>query len=284
MIKEYYDDLCRRLSQCGSDCADYEARLMLEDIAGITWADIIINQAADPTSDQQEKIDNILKQRKQGKPLSRILGVRQFWGLDFNLNEHTLDPRPDTEVLVEKALDCVRDQQISSPNILDLGTGTGCIIISLLSELKNATGLAVDLEPKALEMAHQNAQKHGVDGRLIYQESNWFSQIQPKQYDLIVSNPPYIDPEVILSLDENVKNHDPILALDGGKNGIKPYEIIFSSIKNYLTPAGRAFLEIGYDQCGYIQGIADKYRIRICDIHLDYAGNPRVVEISCGDK
>jgi release factor glutamine methyltransferase len=213
------------------------------------------------------------------------MGYKEFWGLRFDLNDHTLDPRPETEILVEHVLNWVSENDLQNKpiRILDLGTGTGCIPITLLTELPAATAIAADLSQDALDMAQQNAARHDVAGRIAFQKSNWFSNIDG-QFDVIVSNPPYIDSNDVPNLHPDVQNHDPILALDGGKNGIEPYEIIFSSLKNFLKPGGAAFFEIGAEQCGYITRLSEKTMSRIEAIYPDLAGIPRVVQITCGDK
>lgn len=277
-LKELYAHLKSNLP---AENAELEARIILEDVAKIEWSDLITSPDKAVEVNIVTAIEAMITARNAGKPLSRILGHKEFYGRAFKVTEDTLDPRPDTEILIEKALAFA---QIASPQtILDLGTGTGCIITTLLAELPEAKGEAVDISTKALAVAADNANVHGVSNRLTFTQSSWFDEITGK-YDLIVSNPPYIDSAVIANLTPEVKNHDPILALDGGKDGLDPYEIIFSKIKNHLNEGGRAFLEIGYDQCGHISRIAENYRIRVEAIYPDLAGNPRVVEISCGDK
>jgi release factor glutamine methyltransferase len=259
-------------------CTDSETRIILEDIAGVTTSDLIT--AADKAISESiiTKIQSILAQRAAGKPLSKILGYKEFYGHTFKVTEHTLDPRPETEILIDHALALIKP--IAAPQILDLGTGTACIPLSILCENKAASATAVDISPDALAVAKENAANNP---RIQFIQSDWFENVQG-QFDLITANPPYIDSAEIANLSSEVKNHDPILALDGGKNGLDPYKIIFSQIKKYLKPAGRGLFEIGYDQCGYISRLAEKYRIRIEAIHPDLAGIPRVVEISCGDK
>ncbi len=282
LIGDYYKQIKSELAKSDVYDCKYEARIILQEILSVEWADIIVNSNYEISDDNIQKINNILEQRAGNKPLSRILGKREFWGLSFLLNESTLDPRPDTEVLVEKALAFILTHK-NDINILDLGTGTGCIPISLLSEIPLANAVAVDISEQALDGAKKNAEAHNVVSRMKFVQSDWFENIQGK-YDVITSNPPYIDSTVCKDLAAEVKNHDPIQALDGGESGLDPYKIIFSKIKNHLNPKGRAFLEIGYDQCGYIERIAMKHGIRIHSIHKDYKGIPRVVEISNGDK
>jgi release factor glutamine methyltransferase len=262
-------------------CSPAETRILLEDIIGNTPAELITSGDKQIPQPIIDKIKAILSEKATGKPLSKILGYKEFYGLNFIVSEHTLDPRPETEILVMRALEIIED--IQSPSVLDLGTGTGCIPISILSHHQNATAIAADISDAALQVAATNTENHGLNHRLILKNSDWFKNINGK-FDLITANPPYIDSEEIPNLSPEVKNHDPILALDGGKNGLDPYKIIFSSIKNFLKPQGRALFEIGYDQCGHILRLAENYRIRIDAIHPDLAGIPRVVEIYCGDK
>lgn len=262
--------------------ANYETRYILEETANIDWANSITNPDQEIPSGTCDKINEIIKQRQQGKPLSRIYGLREFYGLNFNLSTETLDPRPETELIVDLALTFLKDKP--NARMLDLGTGTGCIPISIAKNVPSVTGLAVDLSDNALQTAQQNAEKHQVQTRMTFRASNWFETIKNETFDLITSNPPYIDSKDIENLSESVRHFDPILALDGGPQGITPYDIIFSNLKKHLNPGGKALLEIGINQCGQIHRLAEKYRIRIKAIHPDLAGIPRVVEISCGDK
>ena len=265
----------------GIDVADLEARLILSRRADLGWADIIARPDMDISNKQLNNIESDVSERLKGMPLSRLYGEKQFWGLDFALSPETLDPRPDTEILVEQALKAFK----AAPpiTILDLGTGTGCILISLLSEWKQSRGVGVDVSSGALKTAQNNAKTHGVDARASFIQSDWFDSIEGK-FDLIVSNPPYIAAEIIPNLSKEVKNHDPILALEGGHDGLQAYKKIFSSLKSHLNPHGKALLEIGFDQREDVARLAEESDFFVKDVHLDLAGKPRVVEISCGDK
>lgn len=212
-------ELSTLYAQIKAQCSPAESRILLEDIIGcdvsdtITNADRIIPQAI------ADKIAAILNQRQSGKPLSKILGYKEFYGLNFTVSEHTLDPRPETEILVSRALELIRE--IKNPSILDLGTGTGCIPIAMLTNHQGATGFAADISDRALAIAKKNIEQHDLQNRLHLQKSDWFENIVG-QFDLITSNPPYIDSDEIPNLSPEVKNHDPILALDGGENGLEP--------------------------------------------------------------
>jgi len=192
---------------------------------------------------------NLKTRRLAGEPLSKILGLKEFWGLEFQVNEYVLDPRPDTETLIEAVLDYVGGRKSETLKILDLGTGTGCVPISLLSELPNATAMAIDISDEALDVARQNVQKHNdqhdISDRIEFRKGSWFEGLEGQNFDIITSNPPYIPDSDIENLSKEVKNHDPVLALSGGDSGLEAYNKIFSSLNNHLKSDGRAFFEIG---------------------------------------
>ncbi len=257
-----------------------EARMILDDYAGVRWDDILTEPERELPQSTLDQIEEIKNRRLSGEPLSRIAGEREFYGRIFALGTDTLDPRPDTEILIEAAL-----KACTSPpkSILDLGTGTGCILITLLSEWQESQGIGVDLAQGAIDVAQKNAERHGVKDRATFIQSNWWESVGGT-FDLIVSNPPYIPNQDIANLEIEVKNHDPILALDGGNDGYDAYKIIFSQLKKRLNQGGTALFEIGIGQCGYISRLAEESGFHVNAIHPDLAGIPRVVEISCGDK
>lgn len=226
-------------------------------------------------------VGQIVGRRVSGEPLSRIIGFQEFYGRDFYLSEATLDPRIDSEVLIDKALEIYADNPPAK--VIDLGTGTGCLAITLLKEWPDARCVAVDKSFDAMETARRNAEHHGVLNRFIGVCADWADCIDEK-FDLLISNPPYIKSDVIPDLDDSVVKFDPILALDGGVDGLQAYRDIFGAIKLLLKPDGKALLEIGYDQAEDIMRLSKEYKIRVESIHRDSGGNPRVVDISSGDK
>lgn len=263
---DIYKYLCAELNEL-------EARMILHKRAGIDWAQII----ADP--DRVIETDVILQdveERKTGKPLSRIYGSREFWGLEFEINEHTLDPRPDSETLIEIALNHFKDRP--PQNILDLGTGSGCLLLSLLKEWPQARGIGVDLSFGAIKTARKNAKTLGVESRTAFINGSWGESIAAK-FDLVIANPPYIESKVIPDLAKEVKNHDPILALDGGKDGLQDYNEIFSQLKTILKPDGVALFEIGFDQGDKVTRLSENHGLNRGRIYSDLAGNPRVVDM-----
>lgn len=300
-INEKAKQIKRFLGSEGFSVPARDIKHMIQAVTGHDEADMITNPDAPITVEQEKQLDEIAARYKAGEPLTRILGVREFWGLEFEVTPDTLDPRPDTETLVEAALAYLKAHPKNQPStshpaacghgdfkILDMGTGTGCILIALLSELPNAVGVAADISPKALEVARRNAQKydkqHKMSSRIDFVESDWMGALQGEQFDLIVSNPPYIVESVIDDLDVEVKNHDPILALSGGDDGLDCYKKIIFDLKKHLNSQNRAFLEIGFDQLKTVTGIVEESNLCVCDSYADLSGIPRVVEISNGDK
>jgi release factor glutamine methyltransferase len=231
-----------------------------------------------PTIDPP-KIEEIISRRALGEPLSRIFGWREFYGRRFDVNEFTLDPRPDSETLI----DAVLKYDGAKNNILDLGTGTGCLLITLLCEINDSIGTAVDISSDALRMAQKNAIRHNVHDRMKCTESNWFDSVSGR-FDVIISNPPYIRSEVIPDLEESVRNFDPILALDGGLSGIEPYKILLEGAKKHLAEGGRLFFEIGFDQTNELMRLIENAGATLIHIHRDLSGHDRVLEIAYGDK
>jgi release factor glutamine methyltransferase len=219
---------------------------------------------------------------EKGKPLSRIIGIREFWSLPFQLSEATLDPRPDSETLIEAVLDHRKDKS-KDLRILDLGTGTGCLVLSLLHEYKNATGIGIDLNPKAVETAALNATNLNLATRAIFQQGSWFDGVNEK-FDLIISNPPYITPDDYKTLDNTVRNYDPKLALVADNNGLACYEKIISNAKNYLKPDGILVLEIGFGQKDAVSALLSQNGFDHYKSRQDLAGIDRCLIGLLGEK
>lgn len=266
-----------------SDAPDIEARRIIEHRLDFGWTDIIAVPENEIDEGKITFIEQDLQERLNHRPLSKIYGSQEFYGLDFKVNDHVLDPRPDTETIVDIA---VRKFRKKHPKyIIDLGTGSGCLIIALLIKFPGAQGVAVDKSPEALEIAKENALSHEVLDRLTFIQSDWWDGIdQGESFDLIVSNPPYIRESVIPELSQEVQNHDPILALDGGEDGLQAYKKIFSKLNTYMNEGAVGLFEIGYDQKRDAVRLGEEAGFIVHNVHQDLAGNPRVVEISNGDK
>jgi release factor glutamine methyltransferase len=239
---------------------------------------IILQPTYVPSEKEKSKIQEWLARRLQGEPLSRIKGVREFWSLPFQLNEHTLDPRPETEVLIESVLKWIDNRFLEPWRILDLGTGSGCLLISLLHELPYATGMGVDLNDGALFMAKSNAVLNKVESRANFQNSNWGEDLEG-QFDIIVSNPPYISLRDKDTLGKSVLQFDPALALFGGEDGLDCYCILSKDIKRLLSPKGIAVLEMGYGQRKEIESLFQSTGFEIIFVLKDLAGIERGIGI-----
>lgn len=275
-----YRAIKTRLSDAGIETADLEARILLEDIAGIGKADFMFRRDETLPADVTQKITGIIERRINGEPLGRILGYRDFWKSRFYLSPDTLEPRPDTEILIETALEGNPPKRI-----LDLGTGTGCILLSLLQEFPEATGVGIDLAKGACEAASANAHRLGLDHRSTFLNGSWLEPLpQESRFDLIVSNPPYIPSSEIRNLQVEVKNHDPILALDGGIDGLDPYKFLLPNLKKYLEPDGIVLLEFGIGQVPDLTRIVEDSGATLIRVVPDLGGHPRVLKIAYGDN
>lgn len=224
----------------------------------------------------QQRLDQLGARRLAGEPVARILGEKEFWGLAFQLNSATLVPRPETEALVELGIAELSSHE--APRFLDLGTGSGCIPIALLTELPQANAVAVDLDPQAIAAAGINARRHKVAERLSLRQGSWFSPIERGEvFDLVLSNPPYIESADILELDREVRDHDPILALDGGTDGLDAYRVIVREVPSVLVSGGMLALEIGSRQGRAVLDLMERRGFSEVAVARDLAGLDRVV-------
>lgn len=220
-------------------------------------------------------LDELIALRNRGCPVSRMLGRREFYSLCFYLNDHTLDPRPDSECLIDAAVDHARSVAFDTHNFscLDLGTGSGCLLLSLLSELPHASGLGVDLAPLAVSQARANAAQLGLADRARFICSNWFEEVQGS-FDLVLANPPYIATEGS-KLASDVVDYDPSLALFAGTDGLAAYAELLPQIPARLTQAGRLFLEIGAEQADAVTKLAKQAGLQLFAVCPDLSGHDR---------
>lgn len=218
-----------------------------------------------------EIFNSYIQRRLKNEPIAYIIGKCEFMGLDFKLNEHTLIPRADTEILVEKVLSIIEQENIKK--VLDIGTGSGAIAVSI-AKYKDVDVLALDINKDALYMAKENARANGVD-KVRFLQSNLFENVEEK-FDMIVSNPPYIETEEIQKLEPNVKDFEPILALDGGEDGLDFYREIIAKAKLYLNDKGYLAFEIGYNQAKAVSSLMEK-EFKEIEILKDLASLDRVV-------
>ncbi len=238
---------------CGIATPALDARLLVMAACGASHAELICDLKRALSDDERARLDDWAERRLAGEPVSRILGNRAFWNMDFRLSPETLDPRPETETLVEAVLAMV-PQRDACLRILDLGTGTGCILIALLSELPNALGIGTDIRHATLVTARDNASQAGVAGRARFAQADWLRGIDG-QFDVIVSNPPYIARAELSGLSREVRAHDPISALDGGPDGLSAYRAILGELGRVMAPGAIAAFEVGAGQAAAVGAI-----------------------------
>lgn len=269
--------LRRTLAGAGFDTAALEARLLVCAALGIAPTDLVTrpDQTLDPA--QVRRLSDYAARRLAHEPVARIVGEREFWGLPFCLSAGTLVPRPDTETVVETALDLVPDRQVPL-RIVDFGTGSGCILTALLHELPRATGIGIDRSWDAARTARSNALANGVGARSAFVVADWGRALRGR-FDLIVSNPPYIASRVIASLDPEVREHDPALALDGGPDGLDAYRVLLGEAGRLLGADGLMVLEIGYDQADALKELAARRALDVLRVAHDLSGNARCIAL-----
>ena len=271
----------RRLSEAGIADAAQDARVLITGILGLPSTAFVTDGAQFLDETQVEAIEHAISRRLAREPVHRILGRRAFSRLDLQLSPETLEPRPDTEILVDTLVPHAERILVETGRcrILDLGTGTGAICLALLDLVPGATGIGADLLTGALETARRNADLNGVADRFEAVESDWFAAVAGA-FDIIVSNPPYIVRSVVATLDDEVRLHDPILALDGGEDGLDAYRAIAAGAGAHLRENGLVAYEIGYDQKDSVTAIMrEKGFVRIEAVE-DLGGNDRVLVFS----
>ncbi|WP_376710602.1 peptide chain release factor N(5)-glutamine methyltransferase [Pseudochrobactrum lubricantis] len=266
------------LRQAEIDGAELDARLLVQHFTGATLTDFVIRSDTEVAPDVTEQVLGAMQRRLAGEPVHRIIGEREFYGLSFKLNADTLEPRPDTEALIGLVLPFLeqRSSEKGFVDLLDMGTGTGAIAVTLLHEIKTARGVAVDIAEGALQAARINAKLAGVSSRLAVLKSDWFGAVRG-EYDLIVSNPPYIPAKTVLELDREVKDYDPRRALDGGEDGLNFYRALAKHSGAYLHDNGIVAVEIGAGQADDTEAIFAQYSFRLTSVAEDLAGHKRAL-------
>lgn len=272
-----FNTLIERLIKAEVKSPRLEARIMLAEVKGIEIAEVSVS--SDISAEEEIRLEQMLEQRSNHRPLDKILGHREFYKYDFLCNDNVLSPRSDTEILVEQAAKLIFKQNLR--NVLDLGVGSGCVLFSLLADFPFLSGVGIDVSLKALEVAGKNALRLGVQNRVQLISADWnnenFCDRINKQFDIIVSNPPYIPSAEISMLAPEVKNFDPLLALDGGLSGYDAYEKIVSLAPKLLKNNGYLLFEAGYNQAQKIKIICENCNFEIVDVVNDLSGIERCV-------
>ena len=253
--------------------AALDARLLLEFVCDTNRNTLLVHGDREVTDAEAARYEEVLAVRAKRIPIQQIMGVQEFMGLEFTVNEHVLIPRQDTEILVEAVLKHLHDGM----RVLDMCTGSGCILVSLMHYSNDCSGVGADLSKDALTVARSNAEKLLYpDQSIEFIQSDLFEQVTGK-FEIIVSNPPYIRPDVIETLMPEVRDHEPMMALDGGADGLDFYREIVSSSKEYLAGGGMLFFEIGYDQGEDVKTLMEQAGFAEVNVVQDYAGLDRVV-------
>lgn len=270
--------LAVQLRSAQLDEAELDSRILLGAILGLDLTGLIAQATRTLTEAEAARLAQHAQRRIAGEPVARILGVREFWGLPFRLSEATLVPRPDTETVVERALELFRERQMSHPpRIADIGTGSGAILLALLHEIPDAFGVGTDLSLSALDTAKGNAAALGLAGRAAFVACSYAAALRGP-FDLIVSNPPYIPSGEIPKLGIEVREHDPHLALDGGNDGYDAYRALIPQAAERLASGGALIVEAGQGQAGDIETLMMAAALSLDrPPKADLAGIPRAV-------
>ena len=266
-----------RLRNAGLDDAADEARRLLHAASDLSPARLLTEMSAPMPAPEQTTFEGYVTRREQREPLSHMLGTQPFWTLDLKVTRDVLTPRSDTETLIEAALSAF-DDRAAPLRILDIATGSGAIILALLSEYANAQGLATDISDAALDVARENAEFTGLAERVRFLHASWADGVTGP-FHLVVSNPPYIAASVIDTLEPEVRVHEPRLALEGGETGFEPYPPLIAEASRLLAPGGLALFEIGYDQGEWAVDAAQKAGAKTARIIKDLAGHDRVLSV-----
>ena len=269
-LREAYEYGQEKLKNAGISDAAVDAWYLLEFATGLSRAEYFLRMNEEMAPEEEAKYREYIERREKRIPLQHITGTQEFMGLEFLVNEHVLVPRQDTEVLVETVLDDLQPGM----DVLDMCTGSGCILLSLMKLGKEVCGTGVDISEEALDVARGNAEK--LDVKATFLQSNLFEKVEGT-YDVIVSNPPYIKTSVIEELEAEVRLHDPILALDGKEDGLYFYRRIIGESVKFLKEKGKLYFEIGHDQGVDVKQLMEEAGFSYVTVKKDLAGLDRVV-------
>ena len=274
ILSQIQRKLCNNFSTIGIETPELDARIILKEVLSLDDKDLILKEGLNISDEMIKKITVIESRRLNGEPISKIFKKRDFYKSTFVISNDVLDPRPETELIVEIANNHINKNEVK--NILDLGTGSGCILLSILKENKMINGLGIDLSKEAISIAKRNSKKLHLETQSNFLVSNWMSSVNYK-YDLVVSNPPYIASGDIKKLSKSVKIYDPILSLDGGEDGLNSYRLIASDLKRIISKNALIIIEIGYNQSLQVIEIFKKNNFKLIKKYNDINGLDRVL-------
>lgn len=264
-----------RLKAAGIDSPSIDARLLLEAASGAGRVDIVTDPYRVVPQDQLAALDSMVERRLKREPVSRILGRKGFWKIMLNVTPDVLSPRPDTEVILDVVTRAFAPHQAFE--MIDLGTGSGAILLATLAERFGARGVGTDISSEAIAVARENAANLDLNSRCTFMRTDWAAGFGDNSFDLVVSNPPYIPTDVIATLDPEVREHDPHLALDGGPDGLQPYRDLAPEIARILRPEGIFAVEIGYDQGPQVKALFEQAGFTDVKVVQDLGNRDRVV-------
>jgi len=263
----------------GIPSARLDAELLLAHTLSCSRLDLYLTPDKPVDDAEKTRFKSLIKRRSRCEPVAYITGQKEFWSRSFRVTSDVLIPRPETERLVEITLALM--DQYASPRIVELGTGSGCIAITLALERPDANILAGDISGSALDVARSNAAALRAGDRIQFYNGSWFDGIEkwvePASIDLVVSNPPYIRSADVHDLQPDIRDYEPVSALDGGNSGVEAYHEIAEGAAYWLRPGGRLVLEIGYNQAEAVESVLSQHQFRAIDIHTDAAGRDRVI-------
>jgi release factor glutamine methyltransferase len=274
LLSELQKKITKILAEGGIETNSLDARIILREIFNFDEKELILNSDLILSESKISKVQKIITRRLNFEPVSKIFGKRDFYNSTFSISDDVLDPRPETENIVEIANNFILEKGYES--FIDLGTGSGCIILSILKENKNLTAVGVDISIDAINIAKKNSKDMNLEKRSSFLVSNWLSSIY-NSYDLIISNPPYIPSDEIITLSKTVKNFDPLISLDGGQDGLKCYKEIAEDINRVINKNGRVILEIGYNQAHDVIKIFESKEFKLLKIYNDINGLNRIL-------
>jgi release factor glutamine methyltransferase len=274
-IAQQLQQVREALVPVSGELAALEARLLAQHAWGMSH-EVLVRDANQPVDENAaQQLQQMVARRAKREPLSQIVGEKDFWKDSFTVTRDVLTPRADSETLIEALLKHCPGDALS---ILDLGTGSGCLLLSALREFPEATGVAVDRSPAALAIARLNAARLGLESRAVFLEGDWCNPLDKRDgFDIVVSNPPYIAHAALAALDEDVKGFEPHLALDGGNDGLDCYRAIFTSVPAHLNANAHVLVEVGDTQALDVKMIGEAAGLRHLETHRDLAGIERVL-------